>query len=157
MTPQVAKLTEIVRAWGGNIVQISPEQMGLQEEAPGFSGAPFTRQLGIDWSRKIVYHVDAHWADLIHEIGHVFATLADPDACQEFDFLGWEFVLAKKIGGSLATWIKKNAEYVVGLENIAVTPLRQLKPSDRAYLFRERVATARMNGIVVGWEPVAVR
>lgn len=63
--------------------------------------APFDRDVGLDFASKTLYATDIeeHWAELIHETAHIFASPVPPNECKtDFDFIGWELALAKELG-----------------------------------------------------------
>jgi hypothetical protein len=133
-------------------VAVAPEQYKHLVGDHTVHEAPFTSLLATDWNRKKIYHVDSHWADIIHEMGHVFAARTDPNNCCEYDFFGWELMLARRVG-SLVAWVKRNEEYLVE----DVQPLGALTPTVRRALLHERVAVVRELGLVIDDMPQSVR
>lgn len=144
----VAKCEEL----GGSFRLISPEQFYTmfiaKGHCPNNHESPFARHLGVNHKRKTVYaavdSAESQIGALIHEIAHVFATRKGPDACKEFDFLGWEIALAREIG-CYRTWSADNSDYAVGDDG---TMWRYLSAKRRADIVRERVAYAQKIGIV---------
>ncbi len=62
--------------------------------------APFNRDVGLDYSDKIIYakHSNVAPTAVIHEMGHVFASDQEPFVCDEVAFLGWEYALSQEVG-----------------------------------------------------------
>lgn len=84
--------------------------------------APFSSWLGVDYPNKTVYLTkDAHLGEVIHEMGHVFASLRTPNFSEEYDFFGWEFTVAQKVG-LVEEWVAhaRLLGLVVGEEPVSV-------------------------------------
>lgn len=80
----------------------------------GWSFAPFvTENVAVHWRNKTIAIPKAYEniGAVIHEMGHVFACNVPPDRCpSEWDWLGWEIALAKKIG--IKEWLRNNEYFV---------------------------------------------
>lgn len=113
----LSKLREIAKTWGGDIVELSHEDFLAREEEETFSVAPFVNDdLGVDYNRKEVVFSSKRpptWCAVVHELGHVFACSEEPLESNEFAFFGWEYILAKRIGGA-QEWCAANKDYGVG-------------------------------------------
>jgi len=116
----IGRLVKLVNEWGGELRLVSEKQYESYCDGsnPEYAEAPFSSaSLGIDWEPKlIVYTARVEWFEIIHEMGHVFATTDgafDDEIDEEFDFFGWEFLVAKRVKGNLATWIKSQSDYCV--------------------------------------------
>ena len=74
-------------------------------------------EYGVHWKKKIIYAVRGtqHIGFVIHEAAHVFADRYHPDhdKCDEWAWLGWEIVVARRLG-VLAAWSRQNANYCLG-------------------------------------------
>lgn len=122
MGSELRKLRSLARAWGGDIVGVTKRawdeirSQGLSDRVVQFYAAPFTdRKLGIHWpSRRIVYQGEVMWFEVIHEMGHVFATNTPPDNSSEVGFFGWEYALVRHIGADLKVWEDSNSKYGIG-------------------------------------------
>lgn len=148
LTPEVKKLQALARSWGGDIRTISDEDFDALTEEGGFYEAPFAGyKLGVDWPKRHVLSVRApRWPDVIHELGHLFATKDDPIKADEYGFFGWEYRLAVFIGGNLRTWVKNNHHYMVNDGEFG--DFGELPPKRREQLLLERVQAAQALGIV---------
>lgn len=139
------------RRWGGQLVRLSlPAIAAIPWGDHTWMEAPFTskRELGLHWSTKtIVYCGDVPWANILHEMGHLFAcTISPHELCEEYDFLGWEFAFAINVG-DVETWIHTNADYC--LENrwgdFGATPRSELYA-----VLNERLTVAYHQGLIEG-------
>lgn len=150
LTPEVKKLQVLARSWGGDIRTISDEDFDALTEEGGFYEAPFAGyKLGVDWPKRHVLSVRApRWPDVIHELGHLFATKDDPIKADEYGFFGWEYRLAVFIGGNLRTWARNNHHYVVFYSGFGDHPFGGLAPEERKIVIQERVQAAQALGIV---------
>lgn len=105
-------LKSYIEGWDGTIERVADVAYDFQ--------APFNPLLGCDWNNKKFYYASRIVWDtqticgLIHEMGHVFASNEPPHQCKhEYDFLGWEWLLAEAIGIPMSSWRKGNGDYVV--------------------------------------------
>ncbi len=68
----------------------------------------------MDWHRKVIYaDPSTKAADIIHEMGHVFACKVNPERSEEYLFLGWEYVVALSIGMTEPEWAEQMKDYMV--------------------------------------------
>jgi len=120
MGPELRKLQSIARAWGGDIVKVNETAWNQKGSIfDSFFRAPFTNLLiGIAWpTRRILYCGEVRWYDVIHEMGHIFATNDKPYLADEVSFLGWEYALMRHIGASARSWYKGNEDYGLEIEH----------------------------------------
>lgn len=115
---QLEALARICRRLGGKLVIVSQQDFrSLLDDidVPWTVGSK--RKYGIDWERKIVYveRDTKHIGFIIHEAGHVFADRHPPDdaKCDEWEWLGWEIAVARRIGAWRA-WSRQNGNYHMG-------------------------------------------
>lgn len=101
-------------------------------------------------------------AEIIHEMGHVFASKVAPDECNEYDFFGWEIAMVKHIGLPLKDWIYEQSNYAVSEdpldEKSFAVELRDLSGRTLDLLILERLHTAQKNGLISEHdEPLCIR
>lgn len=145
MSLEVQKLRDLARSWGGDILEVTSKGFKKIQERPDFFHAPFTnRKLGVDWRRRYIIGVDLYWPEVIHEMGHAFTTLDDPNSSDEFDFFGWEYQLAKFIGADVGEWCESNESYQI--EQFG--DFGGLNSKDRRMVLQERVRRAKELSIV---------
>jgi hypothetical protein len=147
----LAELQSLARSWGGDVlvVHFNDPVWDLLDHAP------FSAWLGVDHRLKLVYLTkEANLGEVIHEMGHVFATDRSPNFSEEYDFFGWEFVVAQKVN-LVDEWIQSAGNYSVGGTDFA--EFEELTVDEQSDLLEERVAHARQLGLIVGEEPVSVR
>lgn len=151
------RLQELARSWGGSIA--------LVEELP-VPCAPFTSCMGVDYDKKEIYvEIDrlnrSHRAwemlgGVIHEMGHVFACDQRPESSEEYDFLGWEWLVARQTG-LLEQWEHSMSNYSIGNDEFSAD-FDCLSPDQASDLIEERVARARELGLITDDEsPRAIR
>lgn len=117
----INKLTKIANNWG--ILRETPSYIfndyGYKKQ---FFKAPFTEDLiGILWPKEIIYSGAVHWASIIHEMGHAFATDELPPHSKEWNFFGWEYAVVKLIKAPIKEWLKENKYYAIeknGIRNL---------------------------------------
>ena len=159
MTP-VQKLTRIARSWGGDVVRITAEQYsaifpgGFSSARPGFYENPFiNKRFGTHPATKRLLYVDEYWTGFVHELGHLFATKDTPNEAEEWDFFGWEYCLAKKVGNT-AVWCKNNGEYGIGSLELGMLVTHMmcnfgtLKPHEKKLVIADRIAAGKKAGII---------
>lgn len=152
----LAKLRELARSWGGGIVEVLREDPLWDSDK--VDGAPFSHKLGVDYEHKTIYVIDgAELGGLIHEMGHVFACASSPYKSDEYEFFGWEFMVAVKLDLVLE-WLEQTKDYAAGGEGMAnIEDFGDMTIDEQSDLIEERVQHARLIGIVVGEEPIAIR
>jgi hypothetical protein len=105
----IFKLKEIAQGWGGNIIKLTKNRF---DDYWNITSAPFSCYLGINYEARKIYYVGTpHPCDIIHEMGHIFASKKPPEEAYEWDFFGWEYLLARKVGLSLNRFIESNLLY----------------------------------------------
>ncbi len=182
MDRRIEALIAIARSWGGDVI-VAPDDLEFDHLTgsssgslfsnnykPGYYPSPFTSyNMGIFWARKrIIVAPEVKWPDLIHELGHTFASKEHPDLSEEFDFLGWEYLLAKKIRASISAWGKNHSDYGLGkTEDLPIsintkkyghwTDYGTLSHRDKQRLLQNRIDCAREKGLVRGNEPLTIR
>ncbi len=150
------RLQELARSWGGNLVEVLHEDPVW--ECSSVDGAPFSGKLGLDHAAKKIYVIeDAELGGIIHEMGHVFACNTPPYKSDEYDFFGWEFMVAVKLD-LVAEWLQNTSDYAVGGDSIMdIDDFGAMDIDSQSDLIEERVQHARELGLIVGEEPVAIR
>lgn len=137
-----------------------------------FSVAPFAganEDLGIDWNNKIVYFCDSekpmHWGGILHEMGHIFCSVRPPNSSEEFNFLGWEYFIARKLKG-VNDWFSYNSNYIVtnNSENkdfgYYLTDISEDKTEGRKDLYKilyDRLNYAQNNRMIINNKPMSLR
>lgn len=169
MGSEIASLQKIAKRWGGEIRQVSEAEFAkVKARLRSFSEAPFSAQdLGVDWHRRrILYVDDPGWAAIIHEMGHTFACDIHPTNSDEFEFLGWEFLMAQHIGADLAEWVKQNKDYQVSAEDFdpmckgkgeSFAQIGDLTKTQFDSMIQTRIEVAKQIGLTRGNKPRAIR
>lgn len=159
----LGRLRRLVAPWGGALrVVREPEFRELRYQA-GFSRAPFFDGLGVHHRRREVVLVSPvsrlKVAEVIHEMGHTFATRLDPavredaDRLYEFDFLGWEMVVAQRVGLPWPAWREGHRDYGLwgmdeSVQDLWACEVGQCTDQQIQVLFRDRVLRARALGLL---------
>jgi hypothetical protein len=153
---RLARLQDLARSWGGGIVELLEDDKLW--EADHINASPFSFKLGLDHAHKTIYILEgAELGGIIHEMGHVFASAAEPSRSVEYEFFGWEFVVAAKIG-IVEEWIESVGDYTVGGDhNAGIVDFKDMTIDEQSDLIEERVQHARTLGLVIGEEPIAIR
>lgn len=112
----LAKLQRMAKRWGGEVVvettrRFDPMHPYLILDRVDVSTAPFDSYYAINWHERRVL-IDPVVAgrvsipSVIHEMGHVFASRRSPNnlRCDETSWLGWEYLIAKRVGCIMADW-----------------------------------------------------
>lgn len=140
MTPLQA-LKAYAKSWGGDLVEVdtfTDPETGLH-----FGLCPFSKWLAVDWEgKRVLYKKGAKVADMIHELGHVFASTLEPCKSKEMDFFGWEFALAQEVD-LVEAWVETNVEYCVG----ANKEFGQLSIDAQSDLLEEYVGVSKRHGL----------
>ncbi len=119
MNPKYKRLKARLKGLGIKIV-IKPELD---------SNCPFSCDFDIDFEQKqLLFTGDFYKGDpkasmmvlggLIHEAGHIVASLKKPKDSEEFTFLGWEFALAIELD-LLPELLDQHKSYMVDLEDMS--------------------------------------
>ena len=166
------RLGKMISNWGGRLTLVPRGHfnaiVGAVELEPGhkrslfdhvrdnnpWSEAPFLAGHAVRWDIGTVIADSSrvHVPALIHEAGHVFASKVPPDSADEFAWLGWEYVLARKLGATEA-WIAGNKDY--GLGDLEFGDLTE---ASRLDLLAERIQEGiRQKIISPDLEPLPVR
>lgn len=131
----------------------------IQRQRNWFYASPFDSYTGIqvdDTGQVAVVLVEGPGVldcvgPIIHELGHICVT-GGVTIGKEFDFFGWEFVLAQKCG-FVEEWLASNYGYQVdeyGME------FDKLTDDEQSEFLEERIYFAVKNGFVVNDEPIRV-
>jgi len=154
MAREIQKLRRLARKWGGDLVKVGDKEWGaikeerLTNRTHPFYEANFTHlDLGVHWpTRRIIYRGEVLWAEVIHEMGHTFATENDPDSTDEWEWFGWEYALVQLIGGNVEEWVKHNKDYQISEHGGDL--FGDLRPRTREKVLAERVAHGKEIGII---------
>jgi hypothetical protein len=170
----LARLSHVCRRWGGQLQILTKQQFDQQFRTDtstsriyrsrryGVSVAPFVPdgvRLGCIYSQKIVAlvpHRSLHCCYVLHEMAHVLACRQPPDESDEFDFLGWEWVMAKRFGVSCRQWRFLNRDYGLGAEYGCQTLGKVPLPTFKKVMKKMMARGARVGNLKDG-RPTAVR
>ncbi len=158
---EINKLKRKIESWGGELIIQERNNFHLP-------CAPFNSNLGLNFRGKkiYIYNLDkVSFGDVIHEMGHCFATKSLPNKSEEWNFFGWEYALVKNLRLSIKKWIENNSAYMVQykyLPNILnsknLFDFGDLNKNIRSSLLKERVAYAKKIKIVnKNNEAIAIR
>ena len=108
-------LFDLIKLWGGSISMIDNNRTwSLLYRNCDFSESPTSpNSLGINFNKKILY-IDSRnnisIENLIHEMGHLFASKYSPNSnkCDETLFLGWEFSLYRLLDLNIINSLKSS-------------------------------------------------
>lgn len=110
-----------------------------------FTLCPFSDKLAIDWpGKRVLYQRGAKVGDMIHELGHVFASKLEPKKAREMDFFGWEFALAKEVG-VVKEWVLASKGYCINSDG---EEFGMLSRDDQSDLIEEFVTRGRSSGLL---------
>lgn len=150
-------LRDLARSWG-YVLLCNVPYSSIDLDDDDLRLAPFARSMGMypeystvfasELETDIVYVL----CGLIHELGHlcVGACYMDPNEGQEYNFFGWEIVVAGAIGLSRDDFKRGNFAYAAEDDEVG-----RMSARSREKLFKERVEFARTTGIVDGRVPLA--
>lgn len=133
----------------------TPERFSKLVAVGVFEQAPFCQYVGIVWASKELYYTKkTHWAEIIHELGHLVACPKPPKGSIEWDFFGWEIALMYYIQGDFSEWVKNNKEYAV----LDGSELCALNPVELHLMIAERLQHGQSVGLIddAGW-PLTIR
>lgn len=142
--------------WNGELIKDPSLGVGTSAD---LNHAPFSQFFSVDYLRcKVYYDPDvfqysSETAGIIHEMGHVFACHDSPLQSEEFDFLGWEWVLAREVG-LLSEWCASMRNYSLNSQG---DDFGNISIDDQTELIESRVAHACELGLIVDDEPVCIR
>ena len=165
---QLTKLRRYARRWGGDLLFCNEKDYEKRFLSPGngrakmgYYEAPFTSgSLGLQWTQKLIALIpgeDTNIVGVIHEMGHVFANRRTPNISSEFPWLGWEWVMAERVGLTKEEWQKQNADYLVD-EEPWNHDIGYLSPTLLSSLIRNRIAHGKKIGIISpGGAPLSIR
>lgn len=159
MTPEIAKLAEYAKQWGGALRIVSLDEYTTLLRRESFYEAPFTNsKLGVLWAAKevIAARGTVFWTEIVHEMGHVFAAKDNPNRSDEYTFFGWEYVLAGKVGDR-DQWRKENDLYQVVYRKQDIG-FGKLSYTEQTAVLEEAIEDSRKAGLL-GEEdtPLAIR
>lgn len=169
VSPKVSRLGALCRAWGGRLTIVSSETFAEIERdfmhasdrfVHPISLAPFTDGHAIDWhAKKIIASVaSACVGAIIHEMGHVFASLVDPDHedVNEWDWLGWEIAVARLVRCYRA-WDAANGRYQLEGNGQTMT-WGELSVAEKRRVAADRIDWSAALGLVDdNLRPLAIR
>lgn len=157
MTP-LAYLSRLCRRWGGELIIVTEQVFNSQDYlSPGISAAPDGWH-AIDIPRRRVLTAFGHAdpGNVIHEMGHLFLVEADPANGTEWNWLGWEIVLARR-ARCYRAWSKASESYVLNGEFMGCD-WSYLTRDERGRVEAERIDWAMAIGIVSqDGEPLCTR
>jgi hypothetical protein len=123
-------------------------------DGPEYSWAPFGGKKAIQYDTKKIFVCsplkDHYVHDIIHEMGHVFASKVEPGPSDEFTFLGWEMAVAQHIGLSWSQWQTGNNYQVAPQKNHKswAQEIHHFHEKHLLELYEERLIVARQQGLV---------
>lgn len=174
------RLARKCRQWGGDLQYREREFFDHHNKSSEvyedrlFCAAPFTGwDLGvIHRDQRVLYgshaepeQVPVYATSLIHEMAHCFASLVPPnrmiakdDDSNEFQFFGWEFLLARQIGLSIKDFYVGNQDYSVDHGDTvgAMMSSKSGRQKLRACM-HDRVTRGQQLAIIVNGTPVSIR
>ena len=126
--------------------------------------APFNEGFGINYEEKIVCYWGSSLDDytyficgLIHEMGHVFASLDGPKDSDEYSFFGWEFLLSQEIGLSLEEFIYGNRDYNVETKSGCHKLMYELSTKDAIEAINSCINLSYAKNLIINDKPIAIR
>lgn len=167
---KVRILSDLAKSFGGQLVKVRAaavdrtplpyskmKPVGIAAES--YSAAPFAhpgRVLGQDWGKKIIYYSSAlAWREIVHEMGHAFATTQNTSLSEEWSWFGWEIAVAKLVDPQLIQWRRPNS-YVV--DRGEYPEVQDLPDHELWAMAEERLAAAVADGIITpDFKPLSVR
>lgn len=160
LDPRLLALRYLANSWGYVVLCNVPYET-IRFEDPDTRIAPFSHSMGVHPAKSTVFASDHETnpievlCGLIHELGHLCVgdNYMDPNIGEEYDFFGWEIVVADAIGMSRDDFIIGNRDYIVeGMLEIGSMTVRRRKK-----VFLERIEFAKRIGIVSGSTPLVRR
>jgi len=153
----VRRLARLCLKWGGELRRVSSDEYDRwMARRFSYSEAPFSsNMIGVAWKKKwVITSGTILWTDVIHEMGHVFASKKSPETSDEWAFFGWEYALVKHVRGPFDVWKENNKDYAVNDGGL----FGHLRADQIATLLKERTGAARELGLLdKRGRPVAIR
>ena len=148
----VKKLQAFAAANGCELKHVPPGEWALGRR--DFSACPFDTNLGVHYEKKlIVFRGDKapNISHLIHEMAHVMASKKPPVHSDEWEFLGWEWILAHHVGAA-KEWRRGNSDYATNDPDTGkcCTDFGKLTKKKQDNLLAERGSHAVKIGLVDG-------
>lgn len=173
MRKHIDVLREKCQEWGGDLIRVPlptllPGEVEydrrrrwrykghLIEEAPFCKKQP----LGVIYSQKLICYSDRRppWYEVLHEMGHVFASRSHPSKSKELSFLGWEYVMAQHLTEDLRKWFSWMGDYNVVTCRLFCESLGFLTKRDQLLVLNEAIAQGKRYGnIGKDGTPLSVR
>lgn len=147
-------LQRLARRWGGELRLVT---MQTYDNLPYTAlPSPVEKMHSVDYEHRTVYVVKGHikLPNIIHELGHVFASPHHPNAQKqnEIPWLGWEFLMAKRLR-ILREWYKDYANYGLG-SLFHGYDMDQLTRDELTMVLKKAVRLSRAYGVVKGNRPI---
>lgn len=153
-------LTAMARALGGDIRE--DDWLDYPDTPPSIAACPFDQHLAIDHERKrVLYRGQPGLGGIPHEMGHVFASTKAPRDSEEWEFFGWEYLIAKRAGVA-AEWFASSMTYQIprgtdGFRRKRLVDFGALPVREQRSVLAERIRFARRNGTIRRGNPVSIR
>lgn len=117
----IKKLEKLVKSWGGNFQMIKSfsDSFHLDDRYYTSNGSIEEFIVFEPYGKNIAFEEKTHWADVIHAMGHVFASNKELQFCPGdncYEFHGWEFAVVNLIQAPIEIWYKTNNEYIVSFD-----------------------------------------
>lgn len=167
MTPEIQRLAQHCRQWGGVLVEWSNEQFDaikgdrFRPLRRGWSFAPFeSADVAIHWRSKTIAIPFGfrRWPSIVHEMGHVFASKRPPQSSSEYVWIGWEIALARTI--DLREWLCNDyvIDFTYGRDHYYVLSALAKVPEALEEFIAKRTKIARARGLIgSAGQPLAIR
>jgi hypothetical protein len=146
-------LFRLIKKWGGRVESFETSDEYKEFAELKFSGAPFTsHDVGVNFRTKTLYYSEEEppdWTDIVHEMGHIFATKHGPTSsrCLEPQWIGWEYALVKRIRAPIDVWYESVGDYsddwdcdCCNTRGYRYIELGDLSPKCLREYFKDRVA-----------------
>ena len=155
----IERLQALAREWGGDIKRVPPPPTGRMAlfVDGGHSHCPFD-DLAVHFERREVWHWEAapNVGSLIHEAGHVFASRIAPEHSEEYDFFGWEAVVARR-AGVFDEWLESSGNYQIQTLDPGGQEFGRLDRTYQRRLLADRIRVAKRAGLIRFGRPVSIR
>lgn len=164
MNKIIQKLEQITQNWGGSFRLIESFSNAFHLDDRIYSSVNSQSFIVFDFLLKeLCFEPKTHWVDVIHGMGHMFATDKELQFCPGDDcerFHGWEFAIVKMIKAPIDTWCKVNNDYVVSLNE---NPKKYIdfgnldKIDKKRYLNQALERAKNLNILDDGYKPLSIR